>query len=263
MDVDKKTGPRWMKAEMHSHCSLDPVDYRVCDYSPEELISETARLGYEVLSITCHNLDVWSKELSEYARSLGVTLVPGMEVDTEGRRHALLYNFKTTAENLDTLEKIRAHSNKDTLIVAPHPYFPGSIALRELLDCNVGMFDAIEVSGFYTPLLDFNRKARRLATQHGKPMVGNADVHQLWQLGKTFTWIYAEPEVGSIMRAIQNGHVRVESTTLTFRQVVSWWARTLWCHVFPVQREPARRLVQSDQQPISGTDQRQHQFPFN
>src|SRR5262249_57990770 len=134
MQSENPDGKRWLKAEMHSHCSLDPDDYRMCAHSPEQLISEAARLGYDVLAITCHNLDVWSQGLSEYAASLGIMLVPGMEVSTEGGRHTLVYNFRTGAENLNTLEKIRGRSRPDTLVVAAHPYFPGQVCLGSLLE---------------------------------------------------------------------------------------------------------------------------------
>ena len=60
-----KSGERWLKAELHAHCSLDPHDYRMCAHSPEELIREAARLSYEVLAITCHDLDVWSHRNQE------------------------------------------------------------------------------------------------------------------------------------------------------------------------------------------------------
>src|SRR5213596_995455 len=139
MKDEKNSGKRWLKAELHSHCSLDPVDYKLCKHSPGGLIEEAARLGYEVLAITCHNLDVWNEDLSEYARSLGITLIPGMEVNVEGPKHTLVYNFRTGCENLNTLDKIRARSGKDTMVIAPHPFFPGKVCLNDLLEQHVGL----------------------------------------------------------------------------------------------------------------------------
>jgi predicted metal-dependent phosphoesterase TrpH len=233
---------RWLKAEMHSHCSLDPIDYRICPQSPAELIEQASRLGYDVLAITCHDLDVWSRELADYAASQGIVLIPGMEVSTEGTRHTLVYNFRTGCENLNTLAKIQARSREDTLVVAPHPYFPGEICLRELLEPNIGMFDAVELSSFWARGLDFNRGARRVAQLYGKPLVGNGDVHQLWQLGRTFTWVYAEPEVGSVLAAVKQGLVRVETRPISYLQVGRWWATTLWRNVFPVNPAPTGGL---------------------
>jgi predicted metal-dependent phosphoesterase TrpH len=235
-----KSEKRWLKAELHSHCNLDPIDYEICKHTPEQLISKAAELGYEVLAITCHDVDIWSEGLSDYAQGLGVTLIPGMEVTVEGKRQTLVYNFHTGAENLNTLEKIRARSSEDTLVIAPHPFFPGRSCLRNLLESNLGMFDAIEYSGFQVPGLNFNRRGLKLSIKTQKPVVGNGDVHFLWQLGLTFTWIYSEPDMASIFDAIRRGIVRVEQSNLSWFQAANWWANTIWGHAFPVNAPPLK-----------------------
>jgi len=226
-----------MKAELHSHCSLDPIDYRICQHTPEQLISNAAELGYEILAITCHNKDIWTDELANYAMSLGITLIPGMEVTTEGTRHTLVYNFRAEAEELNTLKKIRARSREDTLVIAPHPFFPGRICLKSLLEQNLDLFDAIECSGFQVRNLDFNRRAEALAAKSGKPLVGNGDVHYLWQLGRTFSWIYSEPGV-PIFQAVKQGFVRVQKSPLTNFEAAKWWATSYWRYAFPVNDSP-------------------------
>ncbi|MCS6915058.1 MAG: PHP-associated domain-containing protein [Myxococcales bacterium] len=229
---------RWLKAELHAHCSLDPTDYKICPQSAEELCAEAARLGYDVLAITCHNLDVWTPDLADYARSLGLTLVPGMEVSVEGVRHALVYNFRSPAEELNTLDKIRARARADTLVVAPHPYFPSEICLGDLLARHIDVFDAIEVSGFYGRGVDFNRRARAVARAHRKPLIGNGDVHLMWQLGRTFTWIYAEPTVESILQAIKQGQVRIETRPYPYWDLFRFVATTTWREAFPLRSAP-------------------------
>jgi predicted metal-dependent phosphoesterase TrpH len=241
MSNSNQVRERWLKAELHAHCSLDPKDYRFCPYSAEEVVTEAARLGYDVLAITCHNLDVWTADLSRYAAHLGITLIPGMEIAIEGRWHTLVYNFRTEVENLNTFEKVRARSRPDTLVVAPHPYFPSFKCLWNRLERNADVFDAIEISGFHTKRLDFNRRAGRVATVYSKPLVGNGDVHQLWQLGRTFTWIYSEPGIGPVLDAIKRGRVRVESAALSIPEVVRWWVTTFWRCVFPYQTVPGGR----------------------
>jgi predicted metal-dependent phosphoesterase TrpH len=226
-------GKRWLKAELHAHCSLDPVDYRACGHTPEQLISRAAALGYEVLAITCHDLDVWTRELADFAEGLGVTLIPGMEVTVGGKHHVLVYNFRTGPENLDTFEKIRARSREDTLVAAPHSFYPIRSCLRNLLRREIDLFDAIELCGFYAPGIDFNRRARRVAMESGKPLVGNADIHVLWQLDRTYTWIHSEKDVTSIIAAVKEGRIRVESKALSHFEVCKWWAGVLWRQIFP------------------------------
>jgi len=230
---------RWLKAELHAHCNLDPEDYKIVEHSPEALIEAAARLGYSVLAITCHNLDVWDGRLDDYARGLGITLIPGMEITVEGKYHTLAYNFGACAEQINTFEKLRRLRREETAVIAPHPFFPAISCLGRRLAKNIDVFDAIECSGFYVPGMDFNVPARSAAQLHGKPMVGNGDVHFLWQLGKTFTWIYSEPGVLPVMNAIKRGRVRIESTPLRNREAAKWWASALWRAVFPVNSEPA------------------------
>jgi hypothetical protein len=238
-----KSEKRWMKAELHSHCNLDPADYRMCEHTPEELISNAAKLGYEILAITCHNKDIWSKDLSDYANGLGITLIPGMEVTAERTRHTLVYNFHAEAEDLNTLKKIRALSREDTLVIAPHPFFPGPTCLGGLLKKNLDLFDAIESSGFQIAGLNFNRRSEALAKKTNKPLVGNGDVHYRWQLGKTFTWIYSEPGVLPVLRAVKEGFLRIQTTPLTWLEAAEWWATALWRYAFPVNRPPYRPVA--------------------
>jgi predicted metal-dependent phosphoesterase TrpH len=235
-------GERWLKAELHSHCDWDPYDCRICDSSPDALIREAARHGYDVLAVTCHDLDIWCPELAEYAESFGITLIPGMEVLVEGRRHALVYNFRTSPQDLDTLDKIRTLRRADTLVVAPHPFFPAGSCLGRLLEKNLDVFDAIEFSGFYTRHLDFNRKALRIARENQKPMVGNADVHFQWQLGKTFTWIYSEPGIQPILNAIKSSRVKVKTSPLSMREASRWWIEASRRHLLS-PKSPSSRQV--------------------
>lgn len=230
---------RWLKAELHAHCSLDPVDYFCCPQDPFALCREAARLGYDVLAITCHDLDVWSQGLADYAAGLGLLLIPGMEVSVAGLRHTLVYNFGASAAELDSLDKIRARARPDTLVVAPHPYFPSEICLGELLERHIDVFDAVESSAFYGRGVDFNRRARAVAEAHHKPLIGNGDVHFLWQLGRTFTWIDAEPEVPAVLAAIKAGRVRLESRPYSYADMLRFVATTRLRALFPLRDAPA------------------------
>jgi predicted metal-dependent phosphoesterase TrpH len=203
------------------------------------LISRAAELGYEALAITCHNKDIWTDSLSEYALNLGITLIPGMEVVVERTKHTLVYNFRTGPENLNTLEKIRRHSRSDTLVIAPHAFFPGPFCLRGLIGQNLDVFDALEYSGFQIRGLNFNRRGVDFARETGKPLVGCADVHHLWQLNRTFTLIYAEPELQSILTAIKQGFVKYQTSPLSWWEAAGWWATALWRCAFPVNSEPS------------------------
>ena len=88
----------------------------------------------------------------------------------------------------------------------------------------------------FTSAIDFNRAAVRWAHEHGKPLVGNGDVHRLEQLGTTFSLVDAEPCADAICDAVRAGRVRVEArphSSLTARETRGG----------PVLRQPAARPV--------------------
>lgn len=201
-----------LKADLHTHSSEDPVD-RI-PYDARALIGRAAALGYSALAVTLHDRQLPLTELTAIARDRGVVLVSGIERTIRGK-HVLLLNFPPAAEQVrdfDELARLRGRSNG--LVVAPHPFYPHPTALGRLLDTHAGLFDAVEVNAFYTRLVDFNRPAVRWAREHGKPLVGNGDVHRLSQLGRTFSLIDAEPQADAICEAIRDGRVSVNTQPL-------------------------------------------------
>jgi len=112
------------------------------------------------------------------------------------------------------------------------------------LEKNPDLFDAVEYSGFLAPGLNFNRRGLKFAERTGKPLLGFGDIHYLWQLGRTYTWIYAEPEIQSILSAIRQGLVRIETSPLSWPEAAWWWMTSLWRAVFPANSPPG--IVQSD-----------------
>ena len=201
-----------LKADLHTHSSEDPVD-RI-PYDARALIGRAAALGYSALAVTLHDRQLPLTELTAMARDCGVVLVPGIERTIRGK-HVLLLNFPPAAEQVsdfDELARLRGRSNG--LVVAPHPFYPHPTALGRLVETHAGLFDAVEVNAFYTRLVDFNRPAVRWAREHGKPLVGNGDVHRLSQLGRTFSLIDAEPHADAICAAIREGRVSVHTQPL-------------------------------------------------
>jgi hypothetical protein len=77
------------------------------------------------------------------------------------------------------------------------------------------LFDAVEYNAMFTSAVNFNRAAVRWAAAHGKPMVGNGDVHRLLQAGRTYSLVDAERDPDAICAAIKEGRVHVEATPLS------------------------------------------------
>jgi predicted metal-dependent phosphoesterase TrpH len=204
-----------LKVELHTHTSDDPVDW--IPHSTIALIDRAAALGYDALAITLHDKQLDVRSLTAYAAGRGIVLIPGIEKTIEGR-HVLLLNFPGCAEEVesfaDLAELKRRHRG---LVIAPHPFFPMPSCLLGKMNRHADLFDAVEYNAMYTGSLNFNLPAARWADRHGKPMVGNGDVHRLEQLGTTYSLVDADRDPASICEAIAAGRVRVAT------RPVSWW----------------------------------------
>ncbi len=204
----KKARP--LKADLHLHTAEDPLD-RI-RYTAKELISKASAEGFDVISITNHHRMTFNQDLLSYAQERGVLLVPGIEMTIQ-RRHVLVLNPPPYQKCADffSLSKLR---RPETLIIAPHPYFPGTYSLNGYLLKNLGLFDALEYCHFYSPMINFNQRAVEVSKSFGFPLVGNSDAHFLSQLGTTFSLIDAEKNLESVFAAIRQNKVKVATRPL-------------------------------------------------
>ena len=232
-----------IKVELHSHSADDPVD-RI-SYSTFELIDRAAELDYSALAVTLHDRQLDTRPFESYALERGVTLIPGIERTIEGK-HVLLLNFRRGAEDVRTFDDLRRLRQREPgLVVAPHAFFPHPSCLRGLLDRHADLFDAVEYNAMYTSSLNFNYFAERWAARHGKPMVGNGDVHRIEQLGSTYSLVDAEPNASAICSAIAAGRVTVVSEPLSWPAVTRIMGSLYWTKYFGGQS----RSVQPSQVP--------------
>jgi predicted metal-dependent phosphoesterase TrpH len=198
-----RTAP--LKADLHIHTSEDPVD--CVGYTAKELISRAADEGFEVISITNHHRVTFNQDLLSYAEERGILLIAGIEMTIHGR-HVLVLNPPSYGMCSDffSLSKLR---RPETLIIAPHPYFPGITSLNGHLLKQLNLFDALEYSHFYSSMINFNQRAVKVSQSFGLPLVGTSDAHFLSQLGVTYSLIYAEKSLEAVFAAIRQNKIRV------------------------------------------------------
>ncbi|HCS48062.1 MAG TPA: hypothetical protein DIW61_07340 [Candidatus Aminicenantes bacterium] len=213
-----------LKVDFHTHTSDDPKDY--IDFSAEQLISRAAERGLDALAITNHDVITFNRELEGYADERGLLLLPGVEL-TLSDKHVVVVNpdFRE-AESYRSLDDLAGIRNDRNLVIAPHPFYPGSRCLRSSLEPHIDSFDAVEFSFFYSRLINPNKKAVQAAGHHGKPLVGSSDCHNIWQVGYTYSVVEAEKTIPSIIAAVKEGRVEVATTPLSmramFRVGVNW-----------------------------------------
>ena len=215
-----------IKLELHTHTDEDPAD-RIT-HSTRQLVDRAASLGYGALAITLHDRYFDPAPHADYARDRGVVLLPGIE-RTINRRHILLINFPSACADVGTFDDIaRLKLQFGGLVVAPHPFYPIPSALGAMLDRHAAVFDAVEINAMYTRLVNFNRRAVRWARAHGKPLVGNTDLHLLDQMGTTYTLVDAEPDADAICESIRAGRVEVRTEPLSSLHAARLFSGMCW-----------------------------------
>jgi predicted metal-dependent phosphoesterase TrpH len=199
-----------LKTDLHLHTAEDPLD-RI-RHTSKELISKAADEGFDVISITNHYRMTFNQDLFSFARERGILLIPGVEMTIQ-RRHVLVLNPPPNkiCSDFSCLSKLR---RPETLVIAPHPYFPGRYSLNGYLLKHLNLFDALEYCHFYSLMINFNLKAVKVCQSYGFPLVGNSDSHFLSQLGTTYSLIYAEKNLESIFAAIRQNKVKVATRPL-------------------------------------------------
>ena len=185
-----------LKANFHFHTREDKRHH--IRYSLREGIDYASVLGFEVLSPTCHQKVIWSKEDAEYAASKNILLIPGIELylqeAKESPRHALLLNASKDAESITTfdgLEKYRK-THTEIFVIASHPYFYGNFSVKEFLEKYIHLFDGIEHSWFYSKMFNRNKKGAGVAKKYNKPFIATSDTHFFKHMNKDYTVIDAE-----------------------------------------------------------------------
>jgi predicted metal-dependent phosphoesterase TrpH len=200
-----------LKVDFHLHTAEDPI-HRI-RYTAKELISTAAEEGYDALAITNHHCVTFDRKLSAYARDRGVLLIPGIEVSIR-RRHVLVLNPPPgkIVSDFATLSTLR---RPETLIIAPHPYFPNLHSLNGHLLRNLRLFDAIEYCHFYSPRINFNQMAIDVSRRYGIPLVGNSDAHFPTQFGTTYSLVHADKTLEAIFDAIRRKRLEVVTRPLS------------------------------------------------
>lgn len=211
------TGRVPLKVELHAHTSDDPFD--IIPHTTRDLIDRAAALGYHALAITLHDKQLDVAPFRQYAAERGLVLIPGIERTIQGK-HVLLINFANGVNEVTSFDQLADLKRSDRgLVIAPHPFYPWPVCMGSMMDRYGHLVDAVEINGMYSPGANFNTAAIRWAARHGKPVVGNGDVHRLSQLGATYSLVAADPDEASICEAIRAGRVEIRTEPLP-------WLRT-------------------------------------
>jgi predicted metal-dependent phosphoesterase TrpH len=240
----------WIKIDLHIHTLDDPKD--AVDYSAHQLLSRARALGFRVLAITLHDAVFNRPEVFADAAAMGILLIPAAEMRLHGADVIVLnVSAEEMAElkSFDDLRRLRERRGDSIFTIAPHPFymFGGSIGSRlfQEIDC----FDAIEFCHFHIGFFNPNRRAKRVASRFGKPLIATSDAHRLHAFGRHYTSV-PMPSVltlENVFAALRTGPLRLTSPASSFADLVSAVYFVFLAHPFRV-----RRKIASKRQSTSG-----------
>ncbi|PYJ76103.1 MAG: hypothetical protein DME77_07125 [Verrucomicrobia bacterium] len=240
-----ETGERdWLKIDLHIHTLDDPHD--AVDYSAHQLLERARALGFRVLAITLHDAVFDRQEVFDDAAAMGILLIPAAEVRLCGA-HVIALNVTgeeiAELKNFDDLRRLRARRGRSVFMIAPHPFYVFGSSIGSRLVAEIDCFDAIELCHFHKGLFNPNRRAEKVATLFGKPLIATSDAHRLHAFGRHYTSIPTPPEltIEHVLTALRGRQLHLTSPSCTFVDLVGAIYFVFFAHPFR-RRQKRRRL---------------------
>jgi len=244
MSTSKNDESDWIKIDLHIHTLDDPKD--AVDFSAHQLLERARSFGFRVLAITLHDAVFDRKEVFADAAAMGILLIPAAEMRLLGA-DVIILNVTTEEaaglKNFDDLRRLRERRGNSILTIAPHPFyiFGGSIGAR--LFAEIDCFDAIELCHFHIGPFNPNRRAQRVATRFGKPMIATSDAHRLHAFGRHYTSMPMPPAltVENVLAGLRSGPLRLTSPASSLKDFFGAVYFVFLAHPFRVRRKMATK----------------------
>ena len=197
-----------MEWVVEAHCHTTASDGRP---TPAELVRAARARGLAGLAVTDHDTLAGYRAALPEARSLGLLLVPAVEVRTrEG--DVLVYCPSDPGEppRLPGVEELAEWASTASCILVPaHPYHPvrSSIGGRAL-HAHARLWAAVEAWNSRGPP-PFNLPAVRAARRLGLPATSGSDAHVLSELATSPLRLQEEPRTPEdFIEAVRRGRAR-------------------------------------------------------
>lgn len=208
---------------VHSQASYDgrdPVDL---------LLEQAADIGLDAVAVTDHNVIEASLRAADLAPEYGLVAIPGVEVSTADG-HLLALGVEELPEpGRPLVETVATVRDRGGLAVVAHPF---QVLRHGARRRHIGDADAVEVFNSLAVAGLQNRRAHRFAAMRGYPMVGGSDAHAAAMVGRTYTEVRVDTDVGSpadldvdaVLDAVRDGATAVRGTRTPLSHYVAKFA---------------------------------------
>ena len=198
--------------EPHTHTNFsDGMNYKL-------MVKASIKLGVDVLTITDHNTMKGIEPARKFASLVNkkynsnLIIIPGEEVEIENDIEILAYFLNEPIKaKLSMGEAVDQIHDQDGLVALPHPFRPPLNYKKSFNLLEQYSIDGIEIWNFnFPPFL--NKRSCALAKKFPKKFqVGGSDAHFYWMLKMVKNYLYAEPDLESIRKAIIKNQIKVEN----------------------------------------------------
>jgi predicted metal-dependent phosphoesterase TrpH len=158
------------------HCHTKYSNSRVFESlsTPEQFLKIAKRRGLSAIAITDHNTMEGSIGAQKLAGLYGITVIPAVEVDTDGKGQILAYGVRSNiTPKRSTVDIINDVHNQGGVAIIPHPF--DVLHAMENLDEVTKYADGIEILNLGTI---WNTKAIKYAqSKNIKVRTAGADAH--------------------------------------------------------------------------------------
>lgn len=193
-----------MDLHIHSRYSFDSK------LSIEDIINYYNSQGFEAISITDHDSFYGSMIARRICIEKGFDLkiILGAEIETVHGEVILLTSEEPPRRIPKNLFEILDLANDENgLVIAPHPYAPMRMGLKDKIFEEAGKIDVIEVWNGRVSR-EYNDMAFKAAEKLGKPGIANSDAHSVIDLGSSYTIIDTNGmEIAEIFSALKKNRI--------------------------------------------------------
>jgi len=167
---------KWYRADLHIHSVLSPCGD--LDMSPARIIREAKKKKLEIIGLTDHNSTLHVELMMELGKKEGITVFPGVEINTREEVHCLAF-----FEKVDDAQKFQEFLEKHLPEIHNKPErFGHQLVVNELeeilneieylliigLDCSIDEIEqkVHELGGIFIPA-HVDRKSNSIFSQIG------------------------------------------------------------------------------------------------
>ncbi len=158
-----------------------------------------------------------------------------------GRARLDFASSRSPCTMLSLIGRLRARRGNSIFTIAPHPFYVVGGSIGSRLVAEIDCFDAIEYCHFHIGPFNPNRRAQRVATRFGKPMIATSDAHRLHAFGRHYTSMPIPPAftVENVFAGLRSGPLRLTSPASSLKDFVSAIHFVFLAHPFRVRRKMA------------------------